>query len=214
MQDVSVDVREMKVEVERGLSRLARAREAIAVDDAVLSGTPCVKGTRIPAHDIAEMLDNGDRIEAIQEAWPGLTFSQIDAAACYARAYPRRGRPRTAPAWRSRVPAASSEAALDALPGRIEIPDRRVPQSQPGDYRARAGLSTVHACDLAWAEGAPGLGAGPARGCRRLRPGDERPYRLHDAGAARASPSRAGLHHRGARADEPSTSKRDCSSTP
>jgi len=117
VQDVSVNVREMKVEVERGLSRLARAREAIAVDDEVLSGTPCVKGTRIPAHDIAEMLANGDRIEAIQEAWPGLTFSQIDAAACYSRAYPRRGRPRAAPAWRSRVPVASGEAALDALPG-------------------------------------------------------------------------------------------------
>lgn len=117
VEDVSVDVREMKVAVERGLSRLARAREAIAVDDGVLSGTPCVKGTRTPAHDIAEMLDNGDRIEAIQAAWPGLTFSQIDAAACYARAYPRRGRPRTAPAWRSRVPAASGEAAFDARPG-------------------------------------------------------------------------------------------------
>ena len=117
VQDVSVDVREMKVEVERGLSRLARAREVIAVDDAVLSGTPCVKGTRIPAHDIAEMLDNGDRVEAILEAWPGLTFSQLDAAACYARAYPRRGRPRTAPAWRSRVPVASGEAALEELPG-------------------------------------------------------------------------------------------------
>ena len=117
VHDVSVDVREMKEEVERGLSRLARARDTIAVDDAVLSGTPCVKGTRIPAHDIAEMLDNGDRVEAILEAWPGLTFSQLDAAACYARAYPRRGRPRNAPAWRSRVPVASGEAVLDAPPG-------------------------------------------------------------------------------------------------
>ena len=75
-----------------------------------------MKGTRIPAHDIAEMLDNGDGIEAIQGAWPGLTFSEIDAAACYARAYPRRGRPRTAPAWRSGVPVASGEASLDAPP--------------------------------------------------------------------------------------------------
>lgn len=117
VHDVSVDVREMKEEVLRGLSRLGRAREAITVDDAVLSGTPCVKGTRIPAHDIAEMLANGDSVEAIVAAWPELTPSQIDVAACYARAYPRRGRPRTAPAWRSRVPVASGEAVLDALPG-------------------------------------------------------------------------------------------------
>ncbi len=117
VHDVSVDVREMKEEVRRGLCRLERAREAIAVDDAVLSGTPCVKGTRIPAHDIAEMLANGDKIEAILDAWPGLTFAQLDAAACYARAYPRRGRPRNSPAWRSRVPVASGEVTLNAPPG-------------------------------------------------------------------------------------------------
>ena len=116
VHDVSVDVREMKDEVQKGLSRLERARETITVDDAVLSGTPCVKGTRIPAHDIAEMLANGDRIEAILDAWPGLTFAKLDAAVCYARAYPRRGRPRNVRAWRSRVPVASGETALDARP--------------------------------------------------------------------------------------------------
>ena len=98
VHDVSVDVPEMKEEVRRGLSRLGRARETFAVDETVLSGTPCVKGTRIPAHDIAEMFANGDSVEAIVDAWPGLTLAQIDAAACYARGYPRRGRPRNAPA--------------------------------------------------------------------------------------------------------------------
>ena len=112
VHDVSVDVREMKEEVRKGLSRLARARETIAVDEAVLSGTPCVKGTRIPAHDIAEMLANGDGVEAIVDAQPGLPLAQIDAAACYARAYPRRGRRRNVPVWRSRVPVASGQAAL------------------------------------------------------------------------------------------------------
>ena len=117
VDDVSVDVREMKEEVRSGLSRLARARETIAIDDAVLSGTPCVKGTRIPACDIAEMLANGDGIGAIRDAWPVLTVEQIEAAALYTRAYPRRGRPRTPPAWRSRKAVASGEAALDQLPG-------------------------------------------------------------------------------------------------
>ena len=98
------------------LSRLGRARETITVDEAVLSGTPCVKGTRIPLHDVADVHVNGDNVEAIVNAWPGLTLSQVDAAACYARAYPRRGRPRTAPAWRSRVPVTSGETALDARP--------------------------------------------------------------------------------------------------
>ena len=63
-------------------------RKTVTVDDAVLSGTPCVKGTRILAHDIAEMVANGDRIKVIVDAWPGLTLRQIDAAVCYALAYP------------------------------------------------------------------------------------------------------------------------------
>ena len=100
--DVSVDVRSMREEVQRGLSRLTRARETITIDDAVLSGTPCIRGTRIPAHDIAEMLANGDQVSAIRDAWPTLTVKQIEAAALYARAYPRRGRPRTAPAGTAR----------------------------------------------------------------------------------------------------------------
>ena len=116
MDDVSVDVRKMKEEVRRGLSRLARARETITIDDAVLSGVPCVMGTRIPAHNIAEMLANGDGIGAIRDAWPMLTVEQIEAAALYAQAYPRRGRPRTPPAWRSRKPVAAGEAALDEPP--------------------------------------------------------------------------------------------------
>ena len=117
VNDISVDVRGMQEEVGRGLSRLARARETVTIDAAVLSGTPCVKGTRIPASDIAEMLANGDGIGAIRDAWPVLTREQIEAAVLYARAYPRRGRPRTPPAWRSRKPVASGEAAPDELPG-------------------------------------------------------------------------------------------------
>ena len=116
LRDVSVDVRSMTDEVSTGLSCLARARETITVDDAVLSGTPCVRGTRIPAHDIAELLANGDEVGAIRDAWSVLTEEQIEAAVLYARAYPRRGRPRNAPFWRSRRPVVSDETAFDALP--------------------------------------------------------------------------------------------------
>ena len=93
LRDISVDLRSIRDKVREGLSRLARAREAIAADGAVLSGAPCIRGTRIPAHDIAEMLANGDDTGAIRDAWPVLTPEQIEAAALYARAYPRRGRP-------------------------------------------------------------------------------------------------------------------------
>ena len=112
---VSVDVRTIKGEVRKGLSLLSRARKAVESDPAVLSGTPCIKGTRIPAHDIAEMLANGDSVGEIHDAFPQVTVEQIELAAFYARAYPRRGRPRRAPFWRSRTPLASSEIPLDAL---------------------------------------------------------------------------------------------------
>ena len=116
LRNVSVDVRSMKNQVRTGLSRLARARETITADDAVLSGTPCIRGTRIPAHDIAEMLANGDGVDAIRDAWPDLTEEQIGAAALYARAYPRRGRPPSVPFWRSRKPSVSAEMAFGTLP--------------------------------------------------------------------------------------------------
>ena len=114
-RDLSVDVRAMKGGVHKGLSRLTRARNTVACDDAVLSGTPCIKGTRIPVHDIANMLANGDGAEAILEAFPQLSEAQIELAAFYAEAYPRRGRPRREPFWRGRSPSASSETTLDAL---------------------------------------------------------------------------------------------------
>ncbi len=114
-RNVSVDLRAMKSEVRRGLSVLSSARDAVECDEAVLSGVPCFKGTRIPVHDIADMLANGDSARAIHEAFPRLTERKIELAAFYARAYPRRGRPRQAPVWRARKPAVTGEAAMDDL---------------------------------------------------------------------------------------------------
>ena len=115
-RSVSVDIRLMKSEVRSGLSSLARARRSITTDEAVLGGVACIKGTRIPAHDIADMLANGDDMRAIREAYPALVEEQVEAAVLYARAYPRRGRPRRGSFWRNRKPVVSSEVAFDDLP--------------------------------------------------------------------------------------------------
>ena len=101
----------MKSEVRNGLSALARVRRLISTDETVLGGAACIKGTRIPAHDIADMLANGDDMRAIREAYPALAEEQIEAAALYARAYPRRSS-----FWRNRKPVVSSEVAFDDLP--------------------------------------------------------------------------------------------------
>ena len=113
---MSVDVRAMKREVRRGLTVLEKAMRMISTDKNASGGAPCFKGIRIPVHDIADMLVDGDTTEAIRTAYPMLTDAQINAAALYARAYPRRGRPRRAPAWRHRHPLTSTDVALDELP--------------------------------------------------------------------------------------------------
>ena len=72
---------ERVIDVRKGLSCLAHVRETIIAYAAALSGTPCVRGTRIPAHDVARMLANGDGIDEIRDAWPVVSEEQIDAAA-------------------------------------------------------------------------------------------------------------------------------------
>jgi uncharacterized protein (DUF433 family) len=92
---VVVDARSAVKAVRTGLDQLSKARRLVASSPDVLGGTPVLKGTRIPAHDIADMLLNGDALAAIVRAYPQLNKEQVRLAAVYALAYPRRGRPLT-----------------------------------------------------------------------------------------------------------------------
>ena len=83
---VSVDVRSVKCDARKGLSLLAKTREAVSCDDAVLAGTPCIAGTRIPAHDISDMIANWDNIGSIQAAFPQLSEAETEFAIFHARA--------------------------------------------------------------------------------------------------------------------------------
>ena len=98
-EPLSIDVRLMMNDVHRRIAMLEQAREMVEIDDNVLGGTPCFKGTRIPIHDIAAMLANGDTVAVLQLAYPRLTEVQINAAPVYSLAYPRRGRRRKASPW-------------------------------------------------------------------------------------------------------------------
>ena len=93
------------------------AARYIAADPGILSGTPCVKGTRVPAYSIADMVANGDSAREIIGAYPYLTEGQVHAAVAYTRAFPRQARPvLEEPPWRKQQPVASSEVSLDDLP--------------------------------------------------------------------------------------------------
>lgn len=92
---------------------LARdAQRFVAIDPEVLSGAPCIKGTRVPVHDIADMIANGDTVADLLSAYPVLTEGRIHAACAYAKIRPRRCFPSPKPSWRSAEPYASSEIPL------------------------------------------------------------------------------------------------------
>jgi len=112
---LTVDVRPMETAIRRGLDALEKARKMVSVDKDVLGGTPCFKGTRIPVHDIAAMIANGDRKSAILKAYPQLAAGQIDLAVLYAGAYPRRGRPRRKLPWRKSGLISSETLSLNEL---------------------------------------------------------------------------------------------------
>jgi len=52
----------------------------ISIDPTVCHGQACIKGTRIPVHQIVHMLANGDTIEDLLEACP--TIEQAGILAC------------------------------------------------------------------------------------------------------------------------------------
>lgn len=56
----------------------------IAIDPNVCHGQACIKGTRIPVHQIVRMLANGDTIEDLLEAYPTIEREDILASLDYA----------------------------------------------------------------------------------------------------------------------------------
>jgi len=58
--------------------------ERISVDSKVCHGQACIKGTRIPVHQILHMLANGDTIDALLEDYPSLRREDILACIEYA----------------------------------------------------------------------------------------------------------------------------------
>lgn len=56
----------------------------ISIDPKICHGQACIKGTRIPVHQILHMLANGDTIEELLEEYPSLKREDILACIEYA----------------------------------------------------------------------------------------------------------------------------------
>ena len=58
----------------------------ISIDPRVFHGQACIKGTRIPVHQIVTMLANGDTIEDLLQEYPSITREDVLACLDYAGA--------------------------------------------------------------------------------------------------------------------------------
>lgn len=58
--------------------------DRIAIDPKICHGQACIKGTRIPVHQLIRMLANGDTIEGLLEDYPSLTRADLLACLDYA----------------------------------------------------------------------------------------------------------------------------------
>ncbi|MCW2245432.1 uncharacterized protein (DUF433 family) [Azospirillum fermentarium] len=93
------------------LDRLAAARALAVSDPGILGGTPVIRGTRVPVHDVAASVAAGLSMDQILAAYPSLDTATVELAMFYAEANPVRGRPR----------------AAEGLPaGAVIVTDRRV----------------------------------------------------------------------------------------
>jgi uncharacterized protein (DUF433 family) len=83
--------------------KLAKAREIVTEDPAILAGTPIIKGTRVPVYDVANAAATGLSIMDIKDDYPGLTEEKIELAILYAKATPPRGRPKSSSSTKGRI---------------------------------------------------------------------------------------------------------------
>lgn len=80
--------------VDERLVRLNAARAQVTENKEILSGTPVIKGTRVPVYDVAASVFAGIPMERILSSYPSINREQVELAALFAEANPLRGRPR------------------------------------------------------------------------------------------------------------------------
>ncbi len=94
-----VDVKAVADRVDGDFARYRDAMGLIVEDESIQGGAATFRGTRILVHQIADLLAQGADEAELRMDYPRLTPAMLAAAPVYARAHPRRGRPK-APAWR------------------------------------------------------------------------------------------------------------------
>ena len=78
---------------------------------AIMDGTPVFRGTRIPVHVVADMIEQGTPTVEILEGYPSLTREMVECAGIYAATHPRPIRPPIQP-WSHTKPVGRKKRKL------------------------------------------------------------------------------------------------------
>jgi uncharacterized protein (DUF433 family) len=62
-----------------------KASELISIDPAIMGGTPCFRGTRVPVSVLFENLADGLSLDEILESWPSLRRDDVLAVLALAK---------------------------------------------------------------------------------------------------------------------------------
>jgi uncharacterized protein (DUF433 family) len=100
---LKIDLREPRRELAISLRELRRARRLVVSDSEIMGGDPVFRGTRVPVHMVAKLVERGSTEAELIKAYPRLSAEMTRLAPVYAAAYPLRGRPRHQP-WRDQKP--------------------------------------------------------------------------------------------------------------
>jgi uncharacterized protein (DUF433 family) len=76
------------------IETLSPNEAAVISDPEILSGTPVIRGTRVPVYDVAASVAAGMTMDRILAAYPTLKLDQVELATLYALANPQCGGPR------------------------------------------------------------------------------------------------------------------------
>lgn len=97
---VRVEVGQALRDVAERLRRLEEARASVVRDAETRGGEPVVKGTRIPVHMLADLVEQGASTEELLDDYPALSAETLSAALIFAKTHPKKGRKPVTPPWR------------------------------------------------------------------------------------------------------------------
>jgi uncharacterized protein (DUF433 family) len=91
---VEVDVGRLIGDVMDRAEHYRIARDAsIVIDEAIMGGTPVIRGTRVTVYAVLGRIDHGETVDDILADNPDLSRAAIETAITYARSHPMIGRP-------------------------------------------------------------------------------------------------------------------------